>query len=61
MLDSFVDEHKAVQMSKTLFIEVKRSTYQWLFNLDPSDSAKFYRPTESELFRLPYFIAELED
>lgn len=61
LLDSYVDEHKAVQTSKTLFIEVKRSTYQWLFNLDSQDHTKFYRPSDSELYRLPYLIAELED
>lgn len=34
LLDNYVDEHKTVQNSKTLFVEVKKSTYPWLFNLD---------------------------
>jgi len=34
MLDSFIDEFKAIQTTKTIFVEVKRSSYNWIFNLD---------------------------
>jgi hypothetical protein len=60
-MTSYIDDHKSLQVSKTIFVEVKRSTYNWIFNLDFNDTTKFYRPTESELYRLPYLLGELED
>lgn len=61
MLDAYIDDKKAIQVTKTLFVEVKRSAFSWLFNLDYQDHTKFYKPSESELYRLPYMINELDD
>lgn len=61
ILDQYVDEYKSLQTTRTLFVEVKRSQYNWLFNLDSSDPHKYYRPQESELCRLQYLLGELDD
>ncbi|TNV74577.1 hypothetical protein FGO68_gene4033 [Halteria grandinella] len=59
LLDHHVDEYKQLQSStKTILIEVKLSKYQWLFNLDPHDSLKYYRPAENDLQKIPYILGE---
>lgn len=41
--------------NRALFVEVKRSGHPWIFNLDYSDSLKFYEPKEDKDYsNLPY-------
>ncbi|CDW84830.1 ubiquitin carboxyl-terminal hydrolase [Stylonychia lemnae] len=60
-LECFIDEYKSVQTNKTVFIEVKRSGHQWIFNLESRDQSKFYHPTESEIWKLQYMLNDMDD